>query len=288
MEAKSVTAIRLVTMAITAFTSLSLFAAPPLPPVYKPEIMITGMNTEIKFQSTQPRKLDGTYYGLAQLGVNSWEHEFEIRNFGNADLVLSSPVTLTGPNASDFSVTEQPSAVTISPGQRTSFKILFTPSFAGNAYATVSLENNDNDEGIYTFDIRGDGVTQALTGPNLQCDLVFYKKYKCKGLPLLFCKMNGRVIVSNAATNYDLNLATVRIYVVEGDVLTDEKFLIGEFPIKKLKSYKPGKPLKLKKKKFSGWVPPNFTHIYAEVVPQDGSEDIDYTDNRTKDVYGLY
>src|SRR5690606_13235286 len=118
-------------------------------------------------------------------------------------------------------------------------------------------------------------------------DLAYYKSYKCKGIPLLFCKMKGKVEVRNLSTDYDLKRATVRVYVVDGDVLTDGAFLVDEIKVKKLKPFRPGKKNKAKKAKFKGWVPPGYTHIYAEVVPEDGSEDINYTNNRTEHLYGL-
>jgi hypothetical protein len=263
-----------------------VLAAPPPPPVYTPDILVTGMNTAIYDGTVQPLKLDGTYFGQAQLGVNSWEHAFEIRNFGTADLLLTDLVSVTGANAGDFVITQQP-LNRIAPGQRTSFSIRYTPSFVGNAYATVVVPSNDPDETSYDFTLRGDGVDTPLVGPDLSGELVFYKNYKCQGIPLLYCKMNGRVDVQNLSTTYDLNWATVRVYVVNGDILNDQKYLVAEKTVKKLKAFKPGKKNKAKRVKFKGYVPPGYTHIYAEVVPEDGSEDINYTNNRTAYLYGL-
>jgi len=268
---------------------LSVFAAPPPPPVYAPEILVTGMNTAIYAGSDQPLKMSGTYFNKAEIGVNTWEHTFEIRNFGNDDLILTTPLTLTGPHAADFAVTQQPVDL-VPAGQRTSFKVAFTPSFAGEAYCTVNIENNDSDETTYTFSLRGDGVTEPLQGPDLSGELTFYKKYKCKGIPLLACKMSARVEVTNLAENFDQEFATVRIYVVNGDVLSPEPYLLDEKVVKNLKSAVPGKKLKTKRVKLKGLVPPGYTHIYAEVVPEglpEGMEDIDYTNNRTEHVYGI-
>ncbi len=277
---------RAIVAAMLSLSCAAVTAAPPPPPFYSPEVLVTGMSTAIYDGSIQPLKLDGTYFGEAQLGVNQWEHTFEIRNFGNADLTTTLPISITGPNAADFTVTQQPAPL-VPAGQRTSFKVLYTPSFVGKAFATVTVENNDIDEGSYTFDIRGDGVDQALVGSDIQGELVYYKSYQCKGLPLLFCKMTGKVEVLNLATDYDLSLATVRIYVVEGDVLNENAFLVAEKQVKNLKAFRPGKKNKAKKVKFKGYVPPGYTHIYAEVVPEDGSEDINYTNNRTEHLYGI-
>lgn len=277
---------RIIGTSLTVAGCALVVAAPPPPPVFAPDILVTGQASPILDNATQPLKLDGTYYNLAQLGVNSWEHRFEIRNFGDADLIITAPLDITGPNAGDFIVTQHP-ATHVAPGQRTAFAVRFTPSFVGQAFATVNISNNDPDEGHYNFVVRGDGVAEALVGPDLQGDLVFYKKYKCKGIPLLACKMSGRVEVQNLNTNYDLDYATVRIYVVNGDILNGSTFMIDEKVVKKLRTKKKGKAPKVKKVKFKGYVPPGFTHIYAEVVPAGDVEDLDYTNNRTAQPYGI-
>ncbi len=262
-----------------------LAAAPPPPPVFVPEILITGQSSPIEDGSVQPLKLDGTYFGVAQIGVNVWEHAFEIRNVNNADLIVTSPISITGPNAADFTVTQQP-ATLVPPGQRTAFSIRYTPSFAGKAFATVNVSNNDRNEGEYTFDIRGDGSTEPLVGPDLRSDLVFFRKYKCQGIPLLACRMTGRVEVQNMVSDFSVNYALVRVWVVNGDVLNDSAYLLDEKWVKKLRN-KPGKTPKAKRIKFKGYVPPGYTHIYSEVVPEGGIEDINYTNNRTSQLYGI-
>ena len=276
---------RLLGLSVAVSACMSIFAAPPQPPVYYPEILVTGMNTFIPDNATQPLKLDGTYFGKAELGVNSWEHEFEIRNTGHNDLLVTAPITLSGPGASDFAVTQQPQTF-LAPGQRSTFRIRYTPTFEGNAYAEINIENNDPDESLFNFTLRGDGVSTPLVGPDLQTEILYYSKYKCKGLPLLWCKMKGAVEFSNLSTSYYLTFASIRIYAVKTDYLTDDSYELDFIPLKKIKPLNPAKP-KVKKIKFNGLVPPGYTHIYAEIVPQDGSDDIDYSNNRSEHVYGI-
>lgn len=121
---------RLLGASLTVTGCALAIAAPPNPPFFSPEILITGQSSPVLDGSMQPLKLDGTYFGLAQLGINSWEHSFEIRNMNNADLIVTAPVTITGANAADFFVTQQPATI-VPPGQRTSFAIKYTPSFVG-------------------------------------------------------------------------------------------------------------------------------------------------------------
>ena len=67
-------------------------------------------------------------------------------------------MTLSGANAADFSVKTQPTSPVAASAQ-TTFVITFDPSAAGTRTATVTIANNDADEGTYTFTIQGTGVT---------------------------------------------------------------------------------------------------------------------------------
>lgn len=82
---------------------------------------------------------------------------FTITNTGVDPLTISG-VTITGPNASDFSVTTPP-ASTVAPSGSTTFQITFNPSTDGVKDATVEIANDDSDENPYTFAIRGTGIT---------------------------------------------------------------------------------------------------------------------------------
>jgi hypothetical protein len=82
---------------------------------------------------------------------------FTITNTGVDPLTISG-VTITGPNASDFSVTASP-APTVPVSGSTTFQITFNPSSDGVKNATVEIANDDSDENPYTFAIRGTGIT---------------------------------------------------------------------------------------------------------------------------------
>lgn len=291
LEKKMNSLSRFFAMGILATWATAVVAAPPAPPIYYPDIMITGMSTHIYDNKAQPLKLDDTYFGKAQLGVHTWEHWYEIRNIGHVDLVVDLPVFLTDVNLDQFQITHQPAAI-VPPGQRTSFAVRYTPTMPGQHYARVNICSNDPDTKIYDFVIRGDAQHEPLVGPDLKGELVYYSNYQCKGVPQL-CKMSGHFDVTNLSWDHSVSRATVRVYVVKGDVLNDSAYLVSQKTIKNLNKYvpaKPGKapkPYKTKRVKFSGYVPAGYTHIYAEVVPEDGSEDINYTNNRTGYLYGL-
>jgi len=101
---------------------------------------------------------DGTgSYGFPGTVVGSYtDVVFTIENLGSADLTLSgSPrVQIGGTDASQFSVTVQPSSP-VAPSGTTSFTIRFEPTSTGSKSATLSIANNDSDENPYDFDITG-------------------------------------------------------------------------------------------------------------------------------------
>ncbi len=106
--------------------------------------------------------------GFGQVNVDnaSATQSFTIENNGKGrDLTLSgtSNVTISGADAADFSVVTQPSG-TISVGSSSNFTIKFDPTTGGTKTATVTISSNDEDEGDYTFKIKGTAI-QTNTAP---------------------------------------------------------------------------------------------------------------------------
>ena len=119
-----------------------------------------------------------TDFGSVNVTSGTAQKTFTIQNTGSAVLTLTG-VTISGANASDFTVTTQPvtvcddtfsltqtrrmainesSSVTVCPTKATTFTITFDPSAAGVRTATVSIASNDPDENPYTFAIQGTGL----------------------------------------------------------------------------------------------------------------------------------
>lgn len=88
---------------------------------------------------------------------------FTIENTGTATLNISGTpkAALSGADAAEFSVTSQPAA-TVAASGTTTFVIRFTPTSVAAKTATVTVANDDSDEGTYTFTITGNG-TAAVT-----------------------------------------------------------------------------------------------------------------------------
>ena len=122
------------------------------------EIDIRGNGQSIADGDETPSTTDFTDFGPANITTGSIEHTFEIRNSGVVDLELtgSPKVLISGTNAGDFVVIEEPSA-SVAVNGATTFKIRFNPSAIALRTANVSIENNDADENPYNFAIQGIG-----------------------------------------------------------------------------------------------------------------------------------
>lgn len=131
-----------------------------------PEINVQGgaVATNILDGDTTPTTTDWTDFGNVVLG-NNFSRVFTIQNTGSAALTLSgvSPyVVISGANAGDFSVTVAP-ANSIAAAGSTTFTVRFLPTAVGLRTATLTINNNDGNEGVYDFAIQGTGTTSAAS-----------------------------------------------------------------------------------------------------------------------------
>lgn len=108
-----------------------------------------------------PSTTDGTDFGSVSTASGVASRTFTIQNTGTATLSITLPITLTGANAADFTVT-QPPAASISAGGSMNFAIAFDPSAAGLRAATVNIGNSDANENPYTFAIQGTGTSAGV------------------------------------------------------------------------------------------------------------------------------
>jgi len=128
-----------------------------------PEIDLQGNGVSIVSNDVTPSFTDQTNFGTIDISstTKSRTRTFTIKNFGTASLTLSgaSPyVAISGTNASDFSITTPPPSTVASSGSAT-FVVTFTPTTVGTKSATLTIINNDADEGTYKFNIQGDAIT---------------------------------------------------------------------------------------------------------------------------------
>lgn len=133
----------------------------------KPEIAVTGNATDIADGDTTPATADHTDFGNVLVAGGTVVRTFTITNSGTKDLTLSGTapnyVTLSGAGAGAFSVTQQPTSGTVvmEGGTRT-FQITYDPSATGTHTATVTIANDDLNEGTFDFRIQGTGTTPEI------------------------------------------------------------------------------------------------------------------------------
>jgi alpha-tubulin suppressor-like RCC1 family protein len=138
-----------------ALHSLGVVAAP-----HGPDLNVTGNGLSITNGDLTPATADGTDFGGAMTPGGSVARTFVIQNRGGTPLNLTGtpPVTVTGPNAADFSVTQQPASLVAALTGTTTFQVTFAPSVSGTRTASLSIASDDADKNPYVFTVQGTGL----------------------------------------------------------------------------------------------------------------------------------
>ena len=121
------------------------------------DMNVKGNGQSIPDNSIYPIGTNWTAFGVATVGFTTVTRTFTIENLGSTSLNLTGApyVTVTGPHASMFTVTVQPSTGSISGSSSVTFDVMFNPTSPGAKNATIVIANNDSDENPYNFNISG-------------------------------------------------------------------------------------------------------------------------------------
>ncbi len=126
-----------------------------------PEANVQGNSTSIPAGNTAISTTNNTDFGALNLG-NSVNKTFIIQNTGTGVLTISS-MNITGANAGDFTFVSPPAyPVTIAANGSQSFTVKYTPVILGTSNAVINIFNNDLNESIYDFAVRGNGVAPEI------------------------------------------------------------------------------------------------------------------------------
>lgn len=103
-------------------------------------------------------------FGQQTMNTPSLQSGAILINTGSSALSISS-ITLTGPNASDFSQTNNCSVSNLAAGANCSFTVVFTPTASGSRSASISVTDYESGNGqqTQTLPLTGTG-TQPLVG----------------------------------------------------------------------------------------------------------------------------
>ncbi len=166
------------TLAPTSAPAPTVASVPTATPTQVNEIDVQGGGISITNGDTTPDVADDTDFGDVAFG-GTVTKTFTINNTGTADLNIAglmmrevivasagnfvprlvpvpSPITITGPGASQFGVIAPGPASPVPAGGSTTFQIIFIAGGRGSVHnATVSIANDDADESPFTFAIQG-------------------------------------------------------------------------------------------------------------------------------------
>jgi hypothetical protein len=115
-----------------------------------PEINVQGNAVNIVAGDITPSLTDDTDYGTVNVGTLV-SRAFTIQNTGTTNLTISSIVLS---NTTDFSIIGTPYATPVTSGGSTTFTVQFNSLTIGTKITTVTINNNDSNEGTYQFDIQ--------------------------------------------------------------------------------------------------------------------------------------
>jgi hypothetical protein len=115
----------------------------------KPEI-------NIKYDATNIPDGGSYDFGSHETGTDT-DVTFTIENTGTINLTLTTPLSLGGADAGQFSIQEQPTSPVLASGN-TTFTIRFTPTSLGSKTASLSISNNDTDENPYNLTLTAGGT----------------------------------------------------------------------------------------------------------------------------------
>ena len=125
-----------------------------------PEIDIQGNDQSIPNGDATPSITNNTDFGDSSVYGGLVTHTFIIENTGDANLSVTLPIEITGSDAGDFTVVDDPDTV-LFPAGSTTFTVAFDPSGEGLREAEISIANTDSDENPYTFTVQGTGLVPA-------------------------------------------------------------------------------------------------------------------------------
>jgi hypothetical protein len=121
------------------------------------QISVNNIGYGEAYNGNQP--ISNIPFGNATVGNAVSTSFFYIVNVGNSTLELTgTPIIKLSGNDADCFIIEQPSKASLSAGERTSAKIIFSPTSLGEKTASILIQNNTAGNPNYSFTITGNGI----------------------------------------------------------------------------------------------------------------------------------
>ncbi len=135
-----------------------------------PEINVKDSDGDNIASGDTASTLQNTNFGIVAQDTSptptTYDQTFTIENLGGAPLDLTGAPLVSITGGSNFTIQTQPTVDPIGVSGSTTFTVRFTPSTLGVQTATITIANNDADEGTYTFQVSGEvhPVSQTFDG----------------------------------------------------------------------------------------------------------------------------
>lgn len=152
-------------LVITAGLILVLIScSPPLSPLFEAveeEVLATRVRGDIAVvypDDGSEYSSYGTAFSVPDpelIGATSSTYTFRIENRGTADLSIQS---FSLDDEVNYELSGEDPA-TLSPGEWSEFGLIFHPTESGTISAVIIIRSNDPDEGVFHFNITGEGLT---------------------------------------------------------------------------------------------------------------------------------
>lgn len=132
----------------------------PLTAASNPSISVLGNNVSIPNGNTSVTISNNTDFGAVNLNT-SIIRPFTIRNAGPGVLSVKS-LSIGGVNAGDFALVSSPLPATVAVNGAITVHIQFTPPLQGTRHGEILINNNDFQNGAYSYAIQGVGAAPEI------------------------------------------------------------------------------------------------------------------------------
>ena len=170
---------------IAGNTGISMFTADSNVPIGGAEIDITGSSISITDGDVSPSTTDDTDFGKTDLASGTITKTFTINNYGGDVLSISSVVLSSTTHFTISSVVP----TSVADGGSENIDVVFNPSAEGIFSATLTINNNDDDEGVYDFSIQGEGID--IEKPSTQAHSILFPEVHAAKLSLSWTRGDG-------------------------------------------------------------------------------------------------
>lgn len=153
---------------------------------------------------------------------------FTIENLGSVSPLTISSFAITGPAASDYTVTAPTSPSTVNAASNVPLTLSFNPSVAGTRSAILTINNDDANESAYVINLNGIGGNLA-TQPSSQPTNVSFSNIKSYRAAASFVAAagspNGYLILKKQSTSAITDVPMDGVSYQVGDAIGSSKVI---------------------------------------------------------------